>query len=313
MKYPKSCSRRVGGGAILCGLLAAFLLIVAAPARAAEQPNAGTKPAKHFLWKAQSGKATVYLLGSIHAAKKGLYPLDDVIEKAFKQSDKLVVEVEMDAATQLDAAIKLATAAKLPAGDTLNKHLDEKTKKLLGEYGRKSNFPVKALRGYRPWFVALNITMTELRKHGYSAAQGVDLHFQKLAKAANKPIESLETADGQVKLLSSMPEKVQVLMLKETLEESKTLGKVLDGMFKAWKAGDVEKLDELTLKDIRKPEYKPLYKTLFVERNKKMFHKIQGFLKTDATYFVVVGSGHLIGKGGVVQLLRAKGVKVEQL
>src|SRR2546428_13886065 len=48
---------------------------------------------KVFLWNVQSPKATAYLLGSVHAARSSLYPLDERIEKAFVASDTLVVEV----------------------------------------------------------------------------------------------------------------------------------------------------------------------------------------------------------------------------
>jgi hypothetical protein len=44
-----------------------------------------------------------------------------------------------------------------------------------------------------------------------------------------------------------------------------------------------------------------------------MTSKIQGYLNSGGTYFVIVGSGHLIGERGVVELLKAKGYEVEQL
>ncbi|MFQ5733566.1 MAG: TraB/GumN family protein, partial [Planctomycetaceae bacterium] len=51
--------------------------------------QAADKAKKHFLWKVESDKGTVYLLGSVHAAKKELYPLDKVIRTAFDDSDKV--------------------------------------------------------------------------------------------------------------------------------------------------------------------------------------------------------------------------------
>jgi hypothetical protein len=57
----------------------------------------------------------------------------------------------------------------------------------------------------------------------------------------------------------------------------------------------------------------PLFRKLFDERNIKMTSKIQGYLNSGGTYFVIVGSGHLIGERGVVELLKAKGYEVEQL
>jgi uncharacterized protein YbaP (TraB family) len=40
--------------------------------------------------------------------------------------------------------------------------------------------------------------------------------------------------------------------------------------------------------------------------------KIEELLKTDKTYFIVVGAGHLVGKRGLLQLL-GKDHQVEQM
>jgi hypothetical protein len=44
-----------------------------------------------------------------------------------------------------------------------------------------------------------------------------------------------------------------------------------------------------------------------------MAQKIDGYLKTSGTYFVVVGAAHLLGDKGIIQLLKDKGYSVEQL
>ncbi|RJQ38322.1 MAG: hypothetical protein C4550_06760 [Nitrospiraceae bacterium] len=41
--------------------------------------------------------------------------------------------------------------------------------------------------------------------------------------------------------------------------------------------------------------------------------KIEEFLKTKETYFVVVGAGHLVGNKGIIELLKRKGYPVEQI
>lgn len=286
-------------------LLAAGILATAA--------QAADKPKKHFLWKVESNKGTVYLLGSVHAAKKELYPLDKVIEKAFDDSDKVVFEVPLDLKTQFEAARKLLSAARYPQGTTLRKSLDDETRKLLEKYLKDQKRPLNSMDSFRPWMAAITVTMTELQKHGYSPAQGVDQHFQKKAADKKKPILGLETVDDQVNLFKNMKPATQAKMLKESLEESAKIGKTLDTLFETWKKGDVEVLDELMLEPMRAKEYKQLYKSMFLDRNKNMARKIEGFLKTDSTYFVVVGAGHLVSKDGIIAMLKAKKFKVTQL
>ena len=41
--------------------------------------------------------------------------------------------------------------------------------------------------------------------------------------------------------------------------------------------------------------------------------RILGMLKADKDIFIAVGAGHLGGKDGVLELLKAKGFSIEQL
>lgn len=285
----------------------AITLLVVATSRAAK-PVAAPKPQhKLFLWKVQSKTTTVYLLGSVHAAKKDLYPLPDAMYEAFEDSEKLVTEVPFDPKSQLAGGMKMVKAATLPKGDTLDKHLDKETKKLLAAWEKKSGFPAAGLKRFRPWLSAMMIMQLELPRHGYSLTAGIDQHFVAKARKAKKPMLGLETYDDQINIFAKLPEKKQLEFLKETLKDMPKIGETLDEMFRAWKRGDVQKLDELTLKDLRKDKDKSLYTALIVKRNNAWMKKIEKFLDGKTSYFIVVGAGHLLGQEGLVEQLRATG------
>jgi len=296
----------------LLALLFVFLLVLNAQTRAEQKSETKTdKKTKHIMWKVHSGKATVYMLGSIHAAKKDLYPLSDTINKAFEAADALVLEIHLDAQSQAKAAQAMMKAGMYGPGDSLEKHLNDRTKKLLDAYAKDNPLVMQAVGRMKPWMATLVISVTSLQKAGFNAADGIDLHFQAKATKAKKEILELESVDLQVHLFTSMKEKSQVKMLHETLKELPETSKTIEAAFEAWSAGDARKIDELMLKDTRKkqPEF---FKKLFTDRNAGMAKKIEKYFKTDKTYFVVVGAGHLIGKDGVVDLLQKKGYKVEQ-
>jgi len=48
-------------------------------------------------------------------------------------------------------------------------------------------------------------------------------------------------------------------------------------------------------------------------RNRRWAPKLEGYLKSRQTYFVVVGAAHLGGRDGLLALMRARNYKVEQL
>jgi uncharacterized protein len=41
--------------------------------------------------------------------------------------------------------------------------------------------------------------------------------------------------------------------------------------------------------------------------------RIEAYLHSGRTYFVVVGAGHMGGEGGLLTLLRGRGYQIEQL
>ncbi len=56
-----------------------------------------------------------------------------------------------------------------------------------------------------------------------------------------------------------------------------------------------------------------VYEKLVYQRNRRMTAKIEDLLRSKDTCFIVVGAGHLVGKKGIVELLKTKGYSVEQM
>ncbi len=72
----------------------------------------------------------IYLLGSIHAADKGIYPLNDTIMSSYNKSDYLAVEVDTVALTSdFDLQVSLAQKMLYTDGTTIKDHIGEEFKK----------------------------------------------------------------------------------------------------------------------------------------------------------------------------------------
>jgi uncharacterized protein YbaP (TraB family) len=264
-----------------------------------------------FLWKAQLGPSTVHFLGSVHVARAQLYPLDPRIEAAFAASDTLLLELDLDDQTQLAVAQRMLELGRLPAGKKLQDVVQPQTWQLLSETEQRRGLNLFGLRGFRPWFVALALTTQALEKEGYSAEQGIDEHFRQAA-AGRLKVGALETVDEQLSLFTQLSDADAELLLRQTLEEIDQYAQQLDASFELWKAGDAAQLDQLLLTPMRS-EYPALFSKLFLERNRRMLERLEQLAKQPGRYFVVVGAGHLVGAGGIVDLLRARGIVAEQL
>jgi len=270
--------------------------------------------AKSLLYKVSSKTSTVYILGSIHLAKPELYPLKREITSAYKSSDALVVELNPSSPDSMQVMQDTMMNLGVYKGkETLQTELTAKTYRTLKTYTDKAKIPLQRMERMRPWVVMLQLTITEMMRLGYAPDLGIDQHFLNLAVVDQKEIIELETAAQQMALLSKEDKEFQDKLLFYTLESMHDLEPMLEEMYLGWKRGDEKSFDKIMMTPVEEdPSLKDVYFELITKRNYAMTEKIEGFLKTKKDYFVVVGSGHVIGEEGIVTLLRNNGFKVSQ-
>ncbi|HIC44016.1 MAG TPA: TraB/GumN family protein [Sulfurimonas sp.] len=270
--------------------------------------------AKSLLYKVSSKTSTVYILGSIHLAKPELYPLAPEIEKAYRSSDVLVLELDPTSAESSASIQKSMFSLGLyPQGKSLSSQLSSKTYTALKHYAAKTGIQLDQMEGMRPWVVMLQLSVVEMMRLGYSPELGIDQHFLKKAKKDKKSIIELETAQEQMAVLSKDDKDFQDKLLFYTLKDMKELEPILNEMFISWKKGDASSFDEMMSKSIKEdPSLIIIYDDIITKRNYTMTARIEGFLKTKKNYFVVVGSGHVVGKEGIISLLKKHGFTMTQ-
>lgn len=82
-------------------------------------------------------------------------------------------------------------------------------------------------------------------------------------------------------------------------------------MLLAWSAGDRDKMKKILSRPGDETSEK-FNEVLLSERDKKMAQKIDAMLKKDGknTYFILVGSAHLVPENSVTGILKNMGYKV---
>jgi uncharacterized protein len=267
---------------------------------------------KSFLWRVQSKTNTVYVLGSLHYSKKEIYPLSEKIEKAFDESEILVVEADINDIKKVDIQ-KLMERAFYPANDTLEKHVSPETYEWVAKETGGLGIPLELLNKQKPWFIAIAIVALESLKLGFDPNLGIDKYFLSKAEGGKKILE-LESLDDQLNLLSGFSDKDQELFLLYTLKDLKILEQELGKLTRAWTSGDTKAMESILTRSVSEDRRLSfIFEKLIYERNRKMVSKIEDFLRTKETHFVVVGAGHLVGDQGIIEILKGKGYLVEQL
>lgn len=265
-----------------------------------------------FFWQVTSpgNGASAYLLGSIHYADKSFYPLRDEIENAFKQSDALVVELNIEAVDENAYNRILAEKGLYKDGKTIRDTVSRETWLQLQQRLKLMNLSYDTVKHYKPGILVLTLTSVQVMQMGFDPALGIDMHFLSQAVQKKKSILELETLEQQLDLFLDIPD--ADLLLKETLYSMDESEQMMADMIIYWKAGNEKQMNKLLFDDAISdyPEFAKIYEQLFYRRNRQMANKIDAMLKKGGTYFVVVGAGHLLGARGVVRLLEARGFEV---
>ncbi|NWF98590.1 MAG: TraB/GumN family protein [Nitrospirae bacterium] len=265
----------------------------------------------NFLWKVRSKTSTAYILGSIHFMKKEHYPLNKTIEDAFNKSEVLAVEANVNDISKIDIQKVLGTSF-YTGDDSLEKHISGDTFRLLKTKFESLGFPLWIINKQKPWFLALTLVSLELMQNGYDPQYGLDMYF--LSKANNKKIKELESIDYQINLLSEFSDMEQEAFLLYSIKNSENLSKDTDDIIKAWREGNASKLESIIINSFKNYNgMTSVYRKLVSERNEKMALRIEKYLESNETHFIIVGAGHLVGRGGIIELLKNKGYIVEQM
>jgi len=286
-------------------ILFAMFAMLAGPARAVE---------RGALFKVSGHGHTMYLFGTIHMGLPEFYPLDDSVTRALAASTTLALEIdptvqtaELAATVQRAALSTPAVAAAMPPalGPRLSRRLEA-----LGA-------PATLSTQLKPWMLLITLSTVEYAKLGYRPDLAVDAHLANLAHSRNIKVVALETVESQLDLFDRLPIADQWTILDETVtsldsgESQQEVRALTDG----WAKADRAAFDALARKyeEDRRLSSQILQRRFLAERNGPMADKLDGLLRRESNTMAAVGLMHLVGKDGLPTLLRAKGLKVEQL
>ncbi len=284
---------------------------------------------KAFFWEVRSDKTTVYLMGSIHFADESFYPLRSEIEEAFKRSDYLVVELDISNTNQQVYHQILAEKGVYKNGTTIKDVISDETWRQLRQQLRQLKIDYETVKNYKPGILVLTLTTMQVMQMGFDPKLGLDAHFLTMASAgepfdsasvksalagseAEKPIIELETLEQQLNLFLDIPN--GDLLLQESLYSLNESEQLMAEVVRLWKQGDEAGMNKLLFEDVMNeyPAFSKIYDSLIYQRNRQMTEKIETMLAKRETYFVVVGSGHMIGEKGIANVLKEKGYEVKR-
>lgn len=269
-----------------------------------EVPQGPERTTKCMVWKAHRGAAVLWLCGSLHTLRDTDYPLPAPYLTAFGEARRIVMELPPDYAP--GAAMR--KMGWLSDGRRLKDAVTPETWKAVEEWSGRSGVPLGSIESLKPWTAALTVTQASQKARGFNSEDGMEPWFR--ARLGKIPAEGLETPEGQLGLFDSLSSEAQEKMLALTLKEDAAGVSRIDRMVAAWREGQAEQLAAII--DEGFAGMPDLKRQLHADRHLAWMPRLEALLGGSETVMVLVGSGHLAGKGSLVDLLGQKGVTLVQ-
>lgn len=270
------------------------------------------KVSKGFFYEVNNKGNKIYMLGSIHVGNSSLYPIDENIIKALKSSEKIYMEIDLsnrEEAKKMRQKIYYNDGKNLK--DDLGEELYSRVLKIFQGYGMEED-QVKILR---PWAI-YNTMASDPKGESTKGSFGVESYFLALSLLNKIEIDELESMEFQSNILSNFDKKTYVEMIENLTAEIekngyKNINSGLYTLLDAWQSGDRDKMKSiLSLKGDESSE--KFNEAILDERDEGMAKKIDAMLKKDGknTYFILIGSAHLVPENSVTGILKNMGYKV---
>lgn len=259
-------------------------------------------------WVVSDEDSRMVLFPTIHILPEGLEWKNEAYETALAEADEVWFEIlpeEMnDAAQMQQLAMRFGMSPDQPLSERLSPELYAKVEAAATELG----LPMEALEPMRPWFVAVNLSVMDLVRDGFSPGAGVETIVA--AETPDEKERGLETVEEQLGFFGGLTEEVEMAFLESTLDDMDRGQQQLKDFAEDWATGDVSDLEDFIIGGIREVS-EELYQVLLVKRNENWVEQLTTELEGSGNDFVAVGAGHLVGDQGVPQLLAAQGYTVE--
>ena len=284
------------------------LVIIAFVLIAAQSANA------QLLWKI-SGRGIEkpsYILGTHHAIPFTYCDSIPGLMKAFEEVDYVIGEFDMVKMGEM-TPVQMQNMQKMmmmPADTTLLSLFSKEEKELLDAYLKETiGAQLEMFSAMKPMTIMVTVQNKILMDiiPDIASMTGMDKYMQTLAVSQGKKVAGLETMEYQMSLLygSSLEEQADALLEMAQNSNSKEL---MIELTAAYKSQDLDALWSVFKDQMTRYEYDALVSV----RNQNWEKQIVELLPAHSSLFVV-GSGHLPGEKGIINLLTEVGYKVKPI
>lgn len=260
------------------------------------------------LWEV-SGKAVkqpFYLLGTMHLMCREDAALSKNVREILKRADQIYFELDMDDMMGMMSGL---TAMYMKNGVKLKNLVTPEEYQRIKEYfSKKGKLPFGMVENFKPMLLASTVTESQMN---CATQSGVEMMVME-ENNGKKEILGLETMQQQAAIFDSIPYKDQVKELLKMIDSAGagTTKDDLKELVNAYKSQQLKEIEAITVKS--EPGLEAYMDLLLYQRNRNWVTQIKKVTGTKSLLFAV-GAGHLVGKFGLLELLKKEGYVLKPL
>jgi uncharacterized protein YbaP (TraB family) len=273
-----------------------------------------------LLWRIEKpGLAPSYLYGTMHSTGEGPMGLAKQAWPFAEKAKVVATELgDLDPTKKIELGAKMLQAAMAPDVDTFSGLIQggdvPRVEAFLSEHGTAPEMA----HHLKLWMLVITASLPKCEVEGQlQALPEVDDSFVKVAKAHEIPVVGLESMDEQMRLIASIPDSIAATGLRGMAAHPA----LKDGGFVTLLKFYQEKRPPAALavldavpgvSEEERRASAEMLRLLLGNRNEIMAERAAPLLAAGDA-FIAVGALHLSGKGGLVELFRARGYRVTKV
>lgn len=298
----RSVLKRLSRGAIAAGFVWTALSWMG---------GAGAAQAAPAMWEVRDKDSVVYLFGSMHVLALNVRWRTRAFDHAYTAADRVWFETRADVGP--DRIKALVDRYGVDPDRSLTEKLSPTALATLRPVLDRDGVPLESVERLRPWAAAMMLSVAPMTQKGAKVESGVDVATTERARVAEKPIETFETIEQQLRIFADLPEPVELAYLDDVAREQLSPPRGGVALERAWLKGDMNRLGA-ALVDHMRTERPELYQALLLRRNLAWADRLDAVMRQgQGTDLVVVGALHMAGNQGLPALMKARGYTVRRI
>lgn len=287
--------------------------------------RAGSIPySSGVIWKVEKpGVDPSWIFGTMHLSDERLLDLPPRAQSAFETARTLALEITepLDEKVMASKAMTVLQHTTYLDGTTLDEKLSQKNRALLADLlESKHGMPWSIGRKMRPWALMGMVALPSCELARKLAGRPfLDMALGQRAKAQGKTIVGLETLEGQMKVMASLPEKLILEALTETAQLGSKLEDVFETMIALYEREEIALI--WTMLQVLSPDgfeavqndpaFARFQEVVVDERNFGMADASEPLIAKGGV-FIAVGALHLPGQKGLLNILAQRGYTISR-